>query len=152
MAERARLGIDWGKARIGVAAAGARTSFAYPVTTVAAGRDEVARLVAIVEEYEPGVVYVGLPINLRGEHGPAARFTVDKARQLAAAIAGIAVRLVDERMSTATATRSLASAGLGTRSQRGIIDQAAAVEILQAALDIEERTGSPAGEPLESED
>ncbi|NLE99242.1 MAG: Holliday junction resolvase RuvX [Propionibacterium sp.] len=151
MADTARLGIDWGKARIGVAASGARTTFAYPVSTVGAGRDELRELAAIVEEYEPGIVYVGLPINLRGEYGPAAEFTIAKARGLSAAIPGIEVRLVDERLSTATASRSLAGAGKNTKAQRGIIDQAAAVEILQAALDSEERTGTAAGEPLESE-
>lgn len=151
MADRARLGIDWGKARIGVAASGARTSFAYPVETVPAGPQEFARLAEIVAEYEPGVVYVGLPVNLKGELGPAAQYVTDKARCLAERI-DVPVRLVDERMSTAAASRNLGSVGRNTRSQRGIIDQAAAVEILQAALDAEERTGSPAGEPLESEE
>lgn len=151
MADTARLGIDWGKARIGVAAAGARTTFAYPVATVAAGPAELRELTGIVDEYEPGVVYVGLPINLRGELGPAAEFVMTKARDLAVAIAPVEVRLVDERLSTAAASRSLGSAGRSTRSQRGIIDQAAAVEILQAALDAEARTGAPAGELVERE-
>ncbi|SDL71488.1 Holliday junction resolvase RuvX [Tessaracoccus oleiagri] len=151
MPDSARLGVDWGKARIGIAAAGARTSFAYPVQTVTAGPAELGALRAVVEEYEPGIVYVGLPINLRGEYGPAAEFVIARARALADSIAPTEVRLVDERMSTAAASRSLGSAGRSTRSQRGIIDQAAAVEILQAALDAEARTGLPAGEVVERE-
>ncbi len=153
MPESPRLGIDWGKARIGVAACGARTTFAHPVATVPAGRDELAALQAIVEEYEPTVVYVGLPINLRGEFGPAAEFVGAKAAELATRIAPVEVRLVDERMSTASASRSLGSVGRSTRSQRAIIDQAAAMEILQSAIDAEGRTGEVAGEPIQgSED
>lgn len=153
MPDSPRLGIDWGKARIGVAACGAHTSFAYPVSTVPAGREELTALAAIVAEYEPTVVYVGLPLNLRGEYGPAAQFVIEKAKGLAERITPVEVRLVDERMSTASASRSLGSVGRSTKAQRGIIDQAAAVEILQTALDVETRTGEPAGEPLhESED
>ncbi|WP_296138887.1 Holliday junction resolvase RuvX [uncultured Tessaracoccus sp.] len=153
MPESPRLGIDWGKARIGVAACGARTTFAHPVATVPAGRDEFPALHAIVEEYEPTVVYVGLPINLRGEFGPAAEFVSAKAAELAARIAPVEVRLVDERMSTASASRSLGSVGRSTRSQRAIIDQAAAMEILQSAIDAEGRTGDVVGELIQgSED
>ena len=153
MPDSPRIGIDWGKARIGVAASGRHTSFCHPVTTVAAGRDELDALSAIVEEYEPEVVYVGYPLDLRGEVGPSAQFVMDKASALAERIAPVQVRLVDERMSTASASRSLGSVGRNAKAQRGIIDQAAAVEILQCAVDVEERQGSPAGElPNGSED
>lgn len=148
MPDRARLGIDWGKARIGVAACGAHTTFAHPVGTVRAGKTELDELAALIEEYDPALVYVGLPLDLRGEWGPAAQFVVDRARALAARIAGVEVRLVDERMSTASASRSLGSVGKSTKSQRAIIDQAAAVEILQSAVDIEVRQAAPAGVAL----
>ncbi|RRD47958.1 Holliday junction resolvase RuvX [Tessaracoccus sp. OH4464_COT-324] len=148
MPDRARLAIDWGKARIGVAASAAHTSFAYPVATVAAGEDEFRELLALIEEHRPEVIYVGLPINLRGEHGPAAKFVVGKARALQIKLPDIPIRLVDERMSTAAASRSLGGAGKNTKAQRGIIDQAAAVEILRSALDGEERTGTIVGEAV----
>lgn len=147
MAETARLGIDWGKARIGVAAANARTALAYPVETVPAGPGELDRLAALVEEYEPGVVYVGLPLTLSGERGIAASAITVKASGLAERIAPVPVRLIDERMSTVSASRSLGSAGRSIKRQRAIIDQAAAVEILQRALDVEGREGAPAGAP-----
>lgn len=145
MPDSPRLGIDWGKARIGVAASNAGTSFAYPVETVQASPDEQRRLVALVEEYRPGVVYVGLPLTLSGERGIAAGFVEEKAAALAEAIAPVEVRLIDERMSTVTASRSLGSAGRRARQQRQVIDQAAAVEILQRALDVEDREEAAAG-------
>nr|WP_108871981.1 Holliday junction resolvase RuvX [Tessaracoccus timonensis] len=148
MPESPRLGIDWGKARIGVAACGRHTTVCHPVATVRAGRDELAKLEAIVEEYEPEIIYVGYPLDLRGRLGPAAEFVAQKAAVLAQRVAPIEVRLIDERMSTVSASRSLGSVGRDTRSQRGIIDQAAAVEILQTAVDVEERLAEPAGEPL----
>lgn len=152
MPEGARLGIDWGKARIGVAACNAGVSFAYPVETVPAGTDELRRLQAIVEEYEPGVVYIGLPLTLSGERSFAAQFVLDKAAHLARVIPATPVRLVDERMSTASASRSLVDAGRSTRQHRRVIDQVAAVEILQRALDHEQRTGEVAGEAVIQEE
>lgn len=152
MADTVRLGIDWGKARIGVAACNAGTTFAYPVETVPAGPDELTRLRAIVEEYGPGVVYVGLPLTLAGERGFAADFALGKATALAEAISPTRVRLIDERMSTASASRNLGAAGRRVKQQRSIIDQAAAVEILQRAVDAESRDGSPAGIALAAEE
>lgn len=135
-----------------MAASGAGVSFAHPVDTVAAGADELSCLAAIVREYEPGVIYVGLPLTLSGERSHSADFVVGRAVALAAAVAPVEVRLVDERMSTASASRSLGSAGRRARQQRSIIDQAAAVEILQRALDSEDRLGAPAGEPAPKEE
>jgi putative Holliday junction resolvase len=150
--DRARLGIDWGKARIGVAACNPGVSFAYPVETVPAGAGELARLAELVAEYDPDVVYVGLPLTLGGARSHAAEFVLAKAAQLAARVTPVEVRLVDERMSTASASRSLGSAGRRARQQRSVIDQAAAVEILQRALDGEEREGAPVGEPAAKEE
>lgn len=152
MPDGARIGIDWGKARIGVAASNPRTSFAFPVETVQAGRDELTRLAALVEEYAPELIYVGLPLTLAGERAQAAVFVLERATALAAAVAPVPVRLVDERMSTASASRSLGSAGRRAKQQRSVIDQAAAVEILQRAIDAESRDGAPAGEPAPKEE
>ncbi|MHA6511785.1 Holliday junction resolvase RuvX [Tessaracoccus sp. Z1128] len=152
MPESARLGIDWGKARIGVAASNRGTTFAYPVETVPAGAGELARLGALVAEYQPGVIYVGLPLTLSGERAIAAQHVLARAAALAAVVAPVPVRLVDERMSTVAASRSLGSAGRRTKQQRSVIDQAAAVEILQRAIDGEERGGAPVGEPAPKEE
>ena len=72
MPEGARLGIDWGKARIGVAASNRRTSFAYPVETVPAGPGELRRLAALIAEHDADVIYIGLPLTLAGTHALAA--------------------------------------------------------------------------------
>ena len=152
MADGSRLAIDWGKARIGVAASHSGTSFAYPVETVAAGPDEMRRLTELVDQIAPAVVYVGYPLTLSGEQAIAAGYVAGKARRLAKRIAPVPVRLVDERLSTASASRSLGAAGRSARGQRSVIDQAAAVEILQRALDVENRTASPAGQPIETEE
>ena len=149
MADTVRLGIDWGKARIGVAAANAGTSFAYPVGTVQAGPDELRGLAAIVAEYEPGAIYVGLPLTLSGERALAAEYVLARAAALAEAVAPVGVRLVDERMSTVTASQQLRQAGRSARSSRPVVDQAAAVVILQYAVDTERATGRAPGAPLE---
>ena len=140
-----RLGIDWGKARIGVAACNRGTTIAYPVETVPAGPSALGRLVELVDEYEPGIVYVVLPLTLQGERGPAAQQVIERVAELEGMISPTPIRLVDERMSTVQASRSLGTAGRNTRSQRGVIDQAAAVEILQRAIDRELADGRPAG-------
>ena len=144
-----RLAIDWGKARIGVAASNRGTTLAYPVETVQAGTKELQRIVALVGEYEPGAIYVGLPLTLKGERRQAAEFTTAKAVQLAALVAPLPVRLIDERMSTASASRTLTGAGHRIKQQRRIIDQAAAVEILQRAIEWETRMSSLAGEAVQ---
>lgn len=147
-----RLGIDWGKARIGVAACNRGTNLAYPVETVPAGPGALVRLRALVDEYEPGIVYVGLPLALDGSVGISARHVLASVAALAAVLPDATIRLVDERMSTAQASRSLGQAGRGSRRQRPVIDQAAAVEILQRALDSEAASGRLAGEPWRGED
>ena len=144
MAEGTRLGIDWGKARIGVAASARGTSFAFPVETVAANGSEFDRLVTLITDYEPKIVYVGLPLTLAGDQALAADYVLEQVRRLVELMPGLAVRLIDERMSTSGPSRSLTRAGRTARQQRKVIDQAAAVEILQRALDFE-ASGTPAG-------
>ncbi|MDO5065705.1 MAG: Holliday junction resolvase RuvX [Propionibacteriaceae bacterium] len=151
MAEGPRLGIDWGKARIGVAACNRGTRFAYPVETVPVDGREFDRLAALVAEYEPEIIYIGLPLTLGGERAIAATHVLEQVGQLAARLPEVPIRLVDERLSTAGASRSLGSAGRSKRQQRAVIDQAAAVEILQRALD-REATGNPAGSALGEEE
>ena len=145
----ARLAIDWGKARIGVAACDPDGLLAHPVETVPAGAGALVRLTELVALYEPIEVLLGMPVNLAGRHGPAAQAMHDVADQLAASL-GVPLRVVDERMSTVSAARKLAASGLSSRQRRGVIDQAAAVDILEHALDHERRTGEPAGAAWES--
>ncbi|MBB0244218.1 Holliday junction resolvase RuvX [Streptomyces alkaliphilus] len=150
-----RLAIDVGEARIGVASCDPDGVLATPVETVP-GRDVPAarrRILTLVAEYEPVEVVVGLPRSLSGAEGPAARRTREFARALAVELAvapdPVPVRMVDERMTTVTAAERMRAAGVNSRRGRSRIDQAAAVEILQHALEIERSTGGPPGQCVE---
>lgn len=140
-----RIGIDVGSIRIGVARSDPAGMLAVPVTTLKRGKTDVAEIVALVTEYEALEVLVGLPLSLSGEEGKAAVLARNYARLLAAACQPVAVRLVDERLSTVQAQRGLTAAGLSTRQGRSMIDQAAAVIILEQALDVERVSGRPVG-------
>ncbi|MFC9703069.1 Holliday junction resolvase RuvX [Streptomyces sp. NPDC056943] len=146
-----RIAVDVGDARIGVASCDPDGILATPVETVP-GRDVPAahrRLRQIVEEYEPIEVVVGLPRSLNGREGPAAAKVRAFAREMAKGIAPVPVRLVDERMTTVTATQGLRASGVKAKKGRSVIDQAAAVIILQAALESERVSGNPPGEGVE---
>jgi len=140
-----RLAIDWGDARIGVAACDSDGVLAYPVMTVRAGDQEIAELAMGVAECEPIEVLVGLPRSLSGGEGPAAAKARERAARLAAR-SDVPVRLVDERLTTVTAAQRLHETGKRAKEQRGLIDAAAAVAILEQALVFEQSQGSPPGE------
>ncbi len=135
-----RLGIDVGSVRIGVAVSDPDGILATPVETVARDRRKnsdkhVRRLAALAGELNAVEVVVGLPRTLADRSGSAAKDAVELADQLAPRIAPIPVRLADERLTTVVAQRSLRDAGVRAKSQRSVIDQAAAVGILQNWLD-----------------
>lgn len=142
------LGVDVGQARVGLAASDGAGILAHPVATLT--RDEadgtdLDRIALEVQERGAVAVVVGLPRSLSGEEGLAAR----AARRYAEALqrrVEVPVRLWDERLTTVDAHRLLRDSGVPGRSQRGVIDQAAAVLILQAALDAR-RAGRPVGAP-----
>ena len=138
-----RLALDWGKARIGVAACDPDGVLAYPVETVNAKDQPLRRILALVAEYEAIEVVFGWPRNLSGKEGPAVDGLRTVLADLEAAISPVPVVLVDERMSTAEASRKLAAAGKDSRARRGIIDQMAAVGILEHALESRRRGGPP---------
>lgn len=140
-----RLALDWGDVRIGVAACDKDGVLAYPVSTVRAGAEEIAELEALVAEYEPIEVLVGLPRSLSGGEGPASGKARERAGRLAAAIR-VPVRLVDERLTTVTASQRLSQGGKRVKEQRELIDAAAAVAILEQALSFEQSLGIPPGE------
>ncbi|YAF75882.1 Holliday junction resolvase RuvX [Sphingomonas sp. G5] len=117
---------------------------AVPVETVPRKGEPIRRIATLASEYEAFEVLVGLPLNLRGEDTPS---TTD-ARAFAAALAAalpMTVRLVDERLSTVSAQSVLREAGRSQRDSRSIVDQVAAVVLLQQALDVERQSGEPAG-------
>lgn len=139
-----RLGIDVGRARVGVARSDPDGLLAVPVETVPRKGEPVRRIAALAAEYEAFEVLVGLPLNLRGEDTPSTTDARRFAEALAAALP-MPVRLVDERLSTVSAYGVLREAGRSQRDSRSIVDQVAAVVLLQQALDVERRSGDPAG-------
>jgi len=141
-----RLGIDVGRARIGVAVCDRDGLLATPVETVArAEATDVRRIVELAEEYDVLELVVGLPLSMSGDDTPSTADARAFAERLAA---HRPVRLVDERLSTVTAQRGLHQAGRNTKKSRAVIDQAAAVIILQHALDHERASSAAPGATL----
>ena len=135
-----RLGVDVGTVRIGVAASDPDGILATPVETVERDRrnktgKHVRRLAQLAHEFEAVEVVVGLPRTLADRSGSSAADAIELADQLARRIAPTPVRLSDERLTTVAAQRSLRDAGIRAKGQRAMIDQAAAVGILQNWLD-----------------
>jgi putative Holliday junction resolvase len=132
------LGVDVGTVRVGVAMSDPTGTLASPVETLkrAGDRSDMDRLAALVVEHEVSEVVVGEPRHLSGASGASARDAAAYARELAERIGDdVPVHLVDERLSTVTAASSLRASGRDSREQRSVIDQAAAVVILQHFLD-----------------
>jgi putative Holliday junction resolvase len=153
----ARLGVDPGTARVGLAASDPDGLVATPVETLTRDLTEgtaiaadMARIAQEVTERSAAVVYVGLPRHLNGTEGKAGQDARAYAGALARVLDPVPVRLVDERMTTVTAHRSLHAAGRPGRSHRAVVDQAAAVIILQTALDTERSTEARAGESVQA--
>jgi len=147
-----RLGLDPGDARIGVARSDPSGFLATPVETVKRGRGDLQRLRAIAaeiaEESTLLEVVVGLPRSLKGGENPA----TEKVRAFAAQLARrmpVPVRLVDERLTTVSAESMLREMGRKGQDRRSVVDQAAAVMILQHALDAERTSGRAPGELVE---
>ena len=146
-----RVGVDVGSVRVGVAACDPAGLIATPVSTLSRGKGDLDALAALVAEREAVEVLVGLPTSLSGRAGPAAA----AAEAYAGALAGrvpVPVRLVDERFSTVGAQRDLRASGVDTRRGRSVIDQAAAVIILQGALDAERSSGLAPGRLVQAVD
>ncbi len=140
-----RIGIDVGSVRVGVARTDPSAVLAVPVETVARGEGDLARIAEIVVEHDALEVVVGLPLSMSGRPGPAAASAREFATALARVVTPVPVRLVDERLSTVSATQGLRAAGRTARSGRGVVDQAAAVVIVQYAVDSERATGAAPG-------
>jgi len=142
-----RLAVDVGKVRVGVAISDPDGILATPLVTLSrdmgaaadAVPSDMAELVRLVGEYEAVQIVVGLPVRLNGAEGPAAIDIRAYAGRLAEAVGEVPIALADERMSTVVATRRLAERGVRGKRQRAVVDQAAAVEILQSWLDAQRR-------------
>ncbi|MBN9613760.1 MAG: Holliday junction resolvase RuvX [Actinobacteria bacterium] len=158
-----RLGVDVGKARIGVARCDPHGMLATPLETVPRVLDvasdgqpspDIRRILELAAEYEAMEIVLGLPLGLSGHRTPSTDDAEAFAERLARASSPqntVPVRLVDERLSTVTAQGQLRQAGRKTKQSRQIIDQAAAVVILQHAIDTERSLGTPPGTVVQTD-
>jgi putative Holliday junction resolvase len=134
------IAVDVGTVRVGVARTDPRTVLAVPVETLARDKkrnSDVDRLQALITEHEAVGVVIGMPHTLAGRAGPSAQMARDYGTRLARRIKPIPVIYVDERLSTVTAARTLSARGVRGQAGRAVIDQVAAVEILQRFVDAE---------------
>ncbi|MBY4130510.1 Holliday junction resolvase RuvX [Rhodococcus fascians] len=136
-----RIGIDVGSVRIGIASSDPDGVLATPVETVARSKikgpdaPDVVRVAEIIDEYEAVEVVIGLPRTLRGERGSAVDAAEKFGRSLHRRLGDVPIRMADERLTTVSASRALRDSGVRAKNQRSVIDQAAAVAILQGWLD-----------------
>ena len=132
-----RIAFDYGDARIGVAASDQDSILVSPITTlISSSRSLLKEIVEILEEINPIAIYVGKPTNLNGVDSTATSKVLNFVEDLKE-ITEIPITLVDERMSTVSASRSLREAGIDSKKSKSIIDMAAAVGILEFAITIE---------------
>lgn len=134
-----RIAFDYGDVRIGVAVSDPDSILSSPLITLKASERNLGKQISeILSEIEPVVIYVGRPALLSGNDGVA----TDKAMEFVAllgSITQIPIEMIDERMSTISAARNLREAGRTAEDSKNAIDMAAAVAILDFAIEIEKR-------------
>ncbi|WP_373974463.1 Holliday junction resolvase RuvX [Chitinibacter sp. SCUT-21] len=130
------LGFDFGEVRIGVSMGSTELGIAHPLETIAFEENDkkFARIEALIKEWQPSALVVGLPAHLNGEEHEMSRLARKFANRLKGRF-GLAVSLVDERLSSAGATQALNEIGLRGRKQKPALDQVAAMQILQSYFD-----------------
>jgi len=141
-----RLAVDPGSVRIGVARCDPGGVLATPLTVVRRGKGDLDALASLAVAEDAMEILVGLPRSLSGHEGPDAVTAKEFAADLAARVAPLPVRLVDERFTTATAHDALRAGGHDSRARRQSVDSAAAAVLLEAALESERRTGIAPGD------
>lgn len=147
-----RLAVDVGEARVGLAATDPDALVSTPVMTLRRDKNrngDIRMIVKIARDRRAQLIYVGLPLSLSGEDTASTQKVRDYALQLAQQLgeAGLSaeVRLIDERLSTVSAAEKMRASGLTARAQKESIDQAAAVEILNHALQMRSSSSSEPG-------
>ena len=134
-----RIAFDYGDVRIGVAVSDPDSILSSPLTTLkATDKNLLKQITEILSEIEPVTIYVGRPALLSGQDGSATEKASDFVEQLRT-LTQVPVEMIDERMSTISAARSLRDAGRNAKDSKNAIAMAAAVAILEFALEIEKR-------------
>ncbi len=131
-----RLGIDVGTVRVGVAISDMDGLLATPVETLPRDDSTLRSLVSLVLDRNVFEIYVGLPLAMSGGHTASTEDALSVARELATALS-TPVRLMDERLTTVSAHSALRQSGKQASRSRSVVDQVAAVMLLQHALDTE---------------
>ena len=131
------LGVDLGSKRIGIAVSDRSGTIATPLTVIQrSGRPRLdhERIAALVVEEEAELVVVGLPFNMNGSLGPAAKAAIAEAKALSTVV-GVPVETHDERRTTVTADAALMELKMRAQARRRVIDKVAAAVMLQSWLD-----------------
>ncbi len=159
----ARLALDVGMARVGVAASDPDGILASPVATLNRDKSvgyaiggkipsvlpkDIQELLTLIEDRFIKVVYIGLPQQLSGAKGQSVEMALTYAHLLQQVAPEVEIWMIDERMTTVTAHQTLHAVGKKTKSHRAVVDQVAAVVMLETALETEKRQGARAGKPL----
>ena len=132
-----RIAFDYGDVRIGVAISDPDSILASPLTTLSSGDPKLfEQISALVTEHEPVAIYVGEPLNLSGESSTSAQKAAIFAEKLRTEF-NLPVTMIDERLSTVSATNAMRQSGVNSKDARSKIDMAAAVSILEQAIAIE---------------
>lgn len=142
-----KLALDIGNARIGVAIS--QDSLCLPHSVLLNNEGAIAEILTLIAVEQPVCLYIGLPLSLSGGHTQSTKMALDFAREVEARVA-VPIRMIDERLTSKSASAALRSAGKNSREQKGIIDASAAALILDFALS-SERDGL-AGKGLEEFD
>jgi putative holliday junction resolvase len=138
-----RIAFDYGDVRIGVAVTDSSGILASPLDFITNSADELRNaLVDLYEEYDPIYTAVGFPLHLSGSESAKSE-SVTEFASLLTEISSNPVYLIDERMTTVSASRTLREAGLNSRTSKGEIDSMAATAILESALNQERIQGAP---------
>lgn len=161
----ARLAIDVGMVRVGVAISDPDGILASPVDTFQRDKSigyaiggkvpsimpkDISAIAEVIEERFVRVVYIGLPQQLSGAKGQSVDMALTYADLLSKASPSVEIRLIDERLTSVTAHQTLHAAGKKMKNHRQVIDQVAATVMLEAAMDTEKRSGARAGQTLRS--
>jgi putative Holliday junction resolvase len=132
-----RIAFDYGDVRIGVAMSDPDSILASPLTTLASGDPKLFQQIAqLFNEHEPIAIFVGDPLNLSGESSVSAQKAAAFAEKLRTEF-NVPVTMIDERLSTVSATNAMRQSGVNAKDARSKVDMAAAVAILEQGLAIE---------------
>jgi len=141
-----RIGIDFGDVRVGVAITDLDAILSSPLLTLKNDEDLFNRITQLIEEHDPIYIAIGVPLHLSGDGSSKSKKVQEFAKELRA-LFKIDIFLIDERLTTKSAQDQLRDVGIGRRDSKGIIDQVAAVNILNQALSLE-ASANGLGEPL----